>query len=570
MTAVLTALRRKAKQILGDPILRKWLVARALQRWPAPPPHIPGQPPYLQNCTLDMPARMNCAMGTMAPPPPRKPIRLSLPGTELTVAPDDADRAIVSTFPDTETLLGLHRFAWLPLNPEVDPAWVNTLWQAWATHFGTPDGSWAWHPYTAAERAINILSFAHRHGLPGDRQATLILLAHHGIEIARRLEYFGDHYTGNHLANNGRGLFLLGLALGWPQAADLGGRILLAEADRIFAPSGILSEGSSHYHLLLTRNYISAWLAARRHNRPETMQLMRVAGRALAVIPYLSLSGGLPLVGDISPDCPPETLANLISHGSTETGWIAGLNAEDGNALAELALPTVDPTTLAADGWLKGEYGDWSGLWYAAPEGWPPMPGHGHQDLGGFELHWRDIPLFVDVGRGAYGDEGQAAFYRSSAVHNVLTIDNQDTTPPNRAYYHPGFRRQIIGNTPQLRRLDDGVTLTHAGFSRIGIPLVERRWRFTGNSLRLEDHVAGRGTRMVTRRLVSPWPTSLEQGRAVITTPAGNIQITADVPLNIRPLVRWTAYGRGTTATALEAVHSTTLPFTGTIVVEKL
>ena len=74
----------------------------------------------------------------------------------------------------------------------------------------------------------------------------------------------------------------------------------------------------------------------------------------------------------------------------------------------------------------------WSGLWFLSPEGWSPMPGHGHQDAGGFEVHWKDTPLFVDVGRGAYGDDGEAALYRSALVHNGLTLDDLDPYPPHK------------------------------------------------------------------------------------------------------------------------------------------
>src|SRR5690606_15729932 len=136
-----------------------------------------------------------------------------------------------------------------------DPAWLTLLWQAWAERFGRPDDGWAWHPYSAAERVVNILDFAQRRGLPAPADHTAALLARHAPAIAERLEYFGEHHTSNHLSNNGRGLYRLGLALGLPAATEMGMRILLAEAERIFAPSGVLREGSSHYHLLLTRNY---------------------------------------------------------------------------------------------------------------------------------------------------------------------------------------------------------------------------------------------------------------------------------------------------------------------------
>ena len=95
-------------------------------------------------------------------------------------------------------------------------------------------------------------------------------------------------------------------ALGLEWAAECGARILEEEAKRIFSSSGVLREGSSHYHLLIARNYADAWLAARRHGRPEAAVLRDITSRAPAVVPWLILPGGMPLIGDVSPDCPPE------------------------------------------------------------------------------------------------------------------------------------------------------------------------------------------------------------------------------------------------------------------------
>ena len=105
-------------------------------------------------------------------------------------------------------------------------AWVQALWDVWRGSFSRPGKDWAWHPYTAAERAINLLDLARTRGLPGPVDETVSLLAVHAAEIHRRLEYFGDHDTSNHLSNNGRALYRIGLALGLDWAARAGAEIL--------------------------------------------------------------------------------------------------------------------------------------------------------------------------------------------------------------------------------------------------------------------------------------------------------------------------------------------------------
>lgn len=554
---------------MADPVLRRWLLERLGLRTPGEPAYVAHRPPYLGDGWSGLAAEEpRAAFAALPPTPLTEPVQLPLPGETVKIEPGREAAVFEQTFADTETLLALHRFAWIPLlGDRVSPSLVAALWQAWAERFATPSADWPWHPYTAAERAINILTFARRHGLPGVQADTLRLLAAHGPAIAARLEYFGDHHSSNHLFNNGRGLYLLGLALGLPQCAELGGRILIEEAHRIFRPSGVLREGSSHYHFLLTRNVVETWLKARAHSAPEEETLRGFAAQALAVLPRLVLPGGLPLVGDISPDCPPSFLLGLSSG---EGGWIELLEAKDRAALTALNSGAVPLDRLAADGWLRADIGPWSGLWHASPEGWSQMPGHGHQDCGGFELHFKGEPVIVDPGRGAYGDEGEAARYRSGTVHNLLSIDGTEPYPPNRPYYDSSFRARIGGAPPVLTRETDGVVLRNAGFSWLGHGPVTRRWRFHKEALALSDTVEGRGRHKVLRRLVTPLEVKLTPSGAILRGTTRTYRLVVNKPLTLHPLTRWTAYGVGEPATAIEIQTEVRLPWTSSLTLEAM
>ncbi|MBI2585056.1 MAG: hypothetical protein HYW28_04170, partial [Rhodospirillales bacterium] len=390
---MITPLVRKTRQLLTDPVLRKWLYYRITGVAVAPPPFTPHRPPYLSSPTAEAgEPRPSRSWPPLTAAPPAQPITLPLPGLKLTLRPGDERGVFGRAFADVETLLALHRFAWLPLvvDGEVKNSWAQALWSEWRRSFagaGTEQKpGWAWHPYTAAERACNLLDLATTAGLPEPVADTVRLLDRHIGAIFERLEYFGDHDTSNHLANNGRGIFRVALAIGRDGWADVGARILIEEATRILLPSGVLREGSSHYHLLIARNYADAWLAARAYGHPVEPTLRGIAARALAVAPHLMLPGGLPLIGDVSPDCPPEFLAGLAG-GGADFGWVAKLAGDQQVALAALANGTAAPKGLDGDGWLKVCRGPWAGLWHAAPQGWPTMPGHAHQDLGSFEVH---------------------------------------------------------------------------------------------------------------------------------------------------------------------------------------
>ncbi|MBL6931676.1 MAG: alginate lyase family protein, partial [Rhodospirillales bacterium] len=434
---------------------------------------------------------------------------------------------------------------WMTAVDDIDPAWVQALWQAWRKAFGTPSTHWAWHPYTASERVTNILSFARAYGLPGPLDDTLSVLAGHAPAIAVKLEYFGDHHTSNHLANNGMGLYFLGLMLDMENTAAIGLRILLEEAGRIILPSGVLREGSSHYHLLVLALYQKAAELASACGRPEAVDLSAICEKMKGPARALLLPGGLPLIGDISPDISPEKL-------------LAGLDLEPAPA-AEL---------MVADGWLRFDQGPWSGLWHASPEGFTHMPGHGHQDMGGFELHHGNEPVLVDPGRGAYGETGEAAQYRSAEAHNGLSIDGGDPYPANRPYYDATFRKHIAGTPPVLTALADGVSLRYQK-EKTGEHL--RQWSFSGDRMTIRDDLTGTGKHRIVRRLISPLAAESSDGKVILQGQEKTYRLDCEgAEISLQPITCWRAYGQGAAGSMIVFSNHQSLPFQGVLSMEVL
>lgn len=563
--AVLTSTLRKLRHVASDPVLRRWLVGRATGRWSAMTSFTAHRPPYLSE--LHALSAEPGAVGFSELPyvMPDRHLDLNLAGRIMRIEPGEEGDLFTRDFDDLENYLALHRFAWLPLlGEEFDHAWLCSLWRAWRYAHGEPSAEWSWHPYTASERIVNILGYAQRHGLPGPLDDTLDVLGRHGPTVFNKLEYFGDQNTGNHLANNGRGLFLGGIALGREDWADVGGKILLEEACRIFRPSGILREGSSHYHLLLTRSYVECWLAARAAGRAETEALQVIARNALAVIPELFLPGAFPLIGDISPDCPPQHLSGLVNPG-IRSGWVGLLSPEDFQALNDLMnCPPVGD--LRSDGWLRADFHDWSGIWYAAPAGWSPYPGHGHQDCGGFELHHEGEAVFVDPGRGSYSDTGEAV---SANTHNCLTVDGVDPYPVNRPYYDDTFRRDFGGPPPILEHEDNVVTLFHGGYRRLrGGGDVFRKWVSEPGSIDISDRVEGRGAHLISRNLVTTLPVEQSDDGVFIRGERCGYRVSGDVRPSLKPQTVWRAYGEGIPAMSVRFDVNAQLEWSGHIRVE--
>jgi len=559
-------LKRKIGQLASDTILRKWLIGRALLRLKGPAVFTPHQPPYIQHL---LPLVIESPEWDISPPelakaPPITPMALELLGVPLVFDQNKLVDFLDPSSDDIEFELAQHRFAWIPLIADLDAAWLNALWRTWRGQFMNTSG-WAWHPYTTAERAVNLLDAAGRCGIPDALDVFTEDLATHAREISQHLEYFGDHDTSNHLANNGRGLFRLGCALRMPHLRALGYEILCCEAERIILEGGSLREGSTHYHMLYVRNYIDVWLAAHRHgNAQEAEHLRGIAARLLAVAKRLVLPGRLPLIGDISPDCPPAFLAGI------EIGacaWTETLSYDEQQLVKTLAKETLPATSehLQRDGWVRADFGSWSMLTSAPSTGWPFMPGHAHQDIGSAEIHFDGQPLFVDPGRGAYGETGEAAQYRSAAVHSGLRINHQDPYPSNKPYYSDAFRQTVAGPAWAEVSAND-VTVTHGGYRRLGIESVQRTWVFDDNTLTITDSIKGRGQHVAERALVTPHDVKIKDDKVIINNLF--IMHASDARPRITPVKIWEAYGRSRQGSRIVFENTVSSSWDGTIKIE--
>lgn len=546
----------RMRQLGDDPVLRRWLLLRAFRQVkPGETGQDHRRPDWLDGIPLpEARAGAGAAWREIAGGEPAAPLGLDLLAMRATVRPGDATALFTLDDGDLETRLYLHRFAWIGQLGDGDAVWFRALWSAWKADWLDSVDSWVWHPYTAAERAINLMRAARRFGAPEPAAGFADAIAAHAPRIAARLEYAGEIQTSNHLANNGRGLYLIGLGCNMDGAAATGFAILEHEGVRLFLPSGFLREGSTHYHLLVTANYLECYVAARDAGRgDEAKALLAICRKPAAVAMEIMSAGRLPLIGDISPDETPDATMSRIT------------------ALRESAPEaferTCDTGALLRDGLMHRGFGEFDGFWHAAPGGWAPMPGHGHQDVGSAELSWRGVPLFVDPGRGRYGETGDAALYRSAERHGGLTLDGHAPYPPNRPYYDDAFRYRVCGPAPILQAGSDVAEIRFSGYVRIsGLNEVMRRWEFSGDGFRLADRVAGHRETRICRRFITPWPVRLEEGAAIISHPEADIRLApAEGDIMVTPVEIWRAYGRSETGRCIEIACSAKLPWTGAV-----
>ena len=130
---------RKFRQLIGDPVLQKWLFFRLLGRTQVSPNFIDHHPPYLEKIpiNIDFPSISTVKFKSLIAPKSKVAVDLHLPGLTIMLKPSDKKDIFQCSYDDIETLLALHRFSWLPLcgGDSSVIGWTQTLWNAWCKNF---------------------------------------------------------------------------------------------------------------------------------------------------------------------------------------------------------------------------------------------------------------------------------------------------------------------------------------------------------------------------------------------------------------------------------------------------
>lgn len=341
----------------------------------------------------------------------------------------------------------------------------------------------AFDPYPSAVRARDI-ALAIRLGGGPELGAELARAAR---AVAGQLEW---HLLGNHLLEDGIGLACAGLAATGPEARmwyRLGASIIERELPEQFLPDGGHFERSATYHVwVLTALLELIELHRAAGVEPSPSWMSTVESALLWLTRVRCPDGTLPLFNDAALDfCPRPAevfeLAEALGFGAR----VAGLSVD----------------VLATTGWLLARAGDAFAVADVGPIGPEYLPGHAHADTLTFELWVKGRRLAVDGGVSCYAAGPERDWCRSTAAHNSLTIDNDDS-----AEIWGAFRvgRRGRGELLHSEATGDGVEwiAQHDGFAHLtGHPLHRRVFRLEPSALIIEDQVFGEGWHEVTNHL---------------------------------------------------------------------
>jgi uncharacterized heparinase superfamily protein len=413
------------------------------------------------------------------------------------------------------------------------------LWRSWPSAV-TPGHGDAWHPYPAALRAWSWCGL-HRDLVAGsDLEAPFVdALAYHAGFLRRHLEY---DVGGNHLIKDLKAL--AGLAVFFADE-----RLLRRAVSRLTGElaTQILADGGHYerapaYHCQVLADLI------------DVAELLQASGRGR----------------DAGMRAPVAELTSTIDHMRRWLGAVLGPDGQvpllnDGYPVSRELLaalrPGPDPLTsahpllvLPETGLVRAAVGGWDLLADVGPPCPRSLPAHAHADTLQCLLHVDQVPLLIDTGTSTY-ERGPARRYeRSTAAHNTVEIDGADSTEAWGAF-RAGRRARVTGLAAHSG--SSGVTCeaTHDGYRGLrGRPRHRRRWSLSGDGLRVDDLVTGRGRHEIVIRWHLPAGAAAQvaDGTAIITSTAGAFLVTfeASSPVALAVETRPVATGFASTADA--------------------
>lgn len=424
-----------------------------------------------------------------------------------------------TAFADPEVAASLHRWNWLLYGITTDAKPLTrddglALMRSWVSEC-LDDPHHAGVAYTTSERIVNgllFLSLEADHAVPADLALAFRTMAR---QVASELEYRPEGQTGNHAFNNARALLFAGVLADLDGARDLAYAIAAERLPVLVTSDGFMREGSSHYHLLFTRWVLEMlWVARRARDSAFVTLLARYATRLVErswffVVCAQDGTCRMPLIGDVSPDFPPDWLTGLpwsslaresfvpevIPPAPARLGWSSLFIGE---------LPSSQPPRLRSNGvvccpeggWCRAEVGVWTLFVRARRHDGVLRSGHEHPDLGSYVLYRNGEALLVDCGRHDYGDAPLGMFGQGARAHNAPIINGLGAMARGPSWLSHRYTAVDVELSAALTPAGCIVTVVHSGFERLaGIPIHHRReLRLEAAGLTVTDHLGGTGS----------------------------------------------------------------------------
>lgn len=371
-------------------------------------------------------------------------------------------------------------------------AWQAALIDRWIAENPPATGS-GWEPYPCSLRIVNWIKWILSGQQPGAAmQASLAVQARW---LAAHVEW---RLLGNHLLANAKGLAFAGVFFGgregdtWLRSALAIYRRELAE--QILDDGGHFERSPMYHAIILT----------------DLLDLINLAGAYQGVIAEADVAAWRDLIQRM------RTWAAAMAHPDGEISFFndaafgiapnaAALDAYVARlGLGGIAQPGDGVTRLPSSGYVRLQSPGAVVLIDVASVGPDYLPGHAHADTLSFEMSVGGGRLLVNTGTSTYADGPLRRAQRSTAAHNTVQIDGEDSSEmwgafrvARRAY---PLDVTIVETAGEMR-----VSAAHDGYRRLSPGVTHRRaWTLSSGRLTIADRIEGECRQAVARLHVHP------------------------------------------------------------------
>jgi uncharacterized heparinase superfamily protein len=377
-------------------------------------------------------------------------------------------------------------------------------------------------------------------------------LADHHRHLASNLSIYTD--PTNHLLGEATGLWMLSAIFPELPGASAGRVRAMAVLEREFGrqigPDGVNCEQATSYHRFVLDFLLQILALGRRLREPLPPVLHDRARAALTFVSALAgPCGDVPMIGDSDdargiplPELNGWDFRDLLSTGAVffdradwmaqagtvaeATTWLLGHEAVDafhrlGDARAD-SSPSSSSSIFAAGGYcifkaaspaLRADT-----IFDTGPLGLFPNAAHGHADALSVMIRINDELVLADPGTGTYFSDGAVRdWFRSTAAHNTLTIDDLDQADRFDVFKWVNPMRVDLVTSFGGEHVDYAVG-RHDGYTRLRKAVTH--WRHLlfvhPDSWIVIDYLDGDGEHLITSRY------HFEAGTRVTKEPSGS------------------------------------------------
>lgn len=430
-----------------------------------------------------------------------------------------------ASFDDAEDYMSLHRWNWLlyltgstQFN-ESKRKWIQDQLENWIKKYSRQlkmkdkslDKLIHWSSYTVGERVSNCVLYHFLNRISPTEIVKSSIISQVRF-LLKRLEYFND-FTGNHVLNNARAIYLAGVAFDSLKWREFAKKIIKRELPILVTNDGFLREGSSHYQFLFTRwineiyffsliiedKDILAFVESHLERLLKSCAFFHVNNEKTGILQ-------IPFFGDISPDFTPEWLIKiplLLSDNSsrpkksnkTLNDWcdlFEGKLSSYSNKRFNINTSNVLSASKVEhpqSGWYRYNKHFQTIFMHSENPGIPSYVGHHHIDCGHFCLYYKNRSIFVDQGRLNYIIEKGI----NAEAHNALTIDGVGLSPLKTSRYPITYSQYKNRLTSHELNNHLEINFSSNGFKRINQGIIwERKIVLREKEFEIIDKISGK------------------------------------------------------------------------------